>query len=197
MTPQMGATPDTSWSTPVPGGVGRADGHTGWSSHRPFRCRGRARSNHTHGQRVRLARQPAASGVTATAGGHSANGCSPTAASGLRRVRIVGADSESRGAAWRKALKRAGIENFRWHDLRHTQASRHVQSGTPLHALQTSGRWADYSMVLRYAHPAPEHLAEHAARIETGSSAVAEEGPPHIFRHTDRGGSKKAASFQR
>ncbi|WP_446810574.1 tyrosine-type recombinase/integrase [Methylomonas sp. 2BW1-5-20] len=40
--------------------------------------------------------------------------------------------------AWRHALKRVGIE-FRWHDLRHTWASWHVQNGTPLHVLQELG----------------------------------------------------------
>ena len=48
--------------------------------------------------------------------------------------------------AWRKALKREGISDFRWHDLRHTWASWHVQAGTPLHVLQEWGgpisRWS-------------------------------------------------------
>ena len=68
--------------------------------------------------------------------------------------------------AWRAALKRAGIENFRWHDLRHTWASWHVQSGTPLHILKELGGWADLDMVLRYAHLSSDHLSGHAANIE-------------------------------
>ncbi|RUQ28346.1 MAG: site-specific integrase [Candidatus Competibacteraceae bacterium] len=67
--------------------------------------------------------------------------------------------------AWRKALIRAGIENFRWHDLRHTWASWHVQAGTPLNVLQELGGWATLDMVLRYAHLGADHLAEYAERI--------------------------------
>lgn len=69
------------------------------------------------------------------------------------------------GEGWRNALKRAGIENFRWHDLRHTWASWHVQAGTPLHVLQELGGWETVEMVRRYAHLAAEHLAPHAERI--------------------------------
>ena len=69
--------------------------------------------------------------------------------------------------AWRKALKRAGIENFRWHDLRHTWASWHRQAGTPTHELQRLGGWRSSVMVERYAHLAPEHLAKAANRLDS------------------------------
>jgi integrase len=67
--------------------------------------------------------------------------------------------------AWKRALRLAGIEDFRWHDLRHTWASWHVQAGTPIHELQELGGWESVEMVRRYAHLAPEHLARAAARI--------------------------------
>ncbi len=67
--------------------------------------------------------------------------------------------------AWRKAVKQAGLEDFRWHDLRHTWASWHAQAGTPFNALQEMGGWESAEMVRRYAHLAAEHLLEHANRI--------------------------------
>jgi len=64
--------------------------------------------------------------------------------------------------AWREALKRAGITDFRWHDLRHTWASWHAQGGTPQSVLQELGGWESASMVRRYAHFSPEHLRGYA-----------------------------------
>lgn len=67
--------------------------------------------------------------------------------------------------SWREALKRAGIKDFRWHDLRHTWASWHVQGGTPLHVLQELGAWESPEMVRRYAHLTSDHLREYADRL--------------------------------
>lgn len=76
--------------------------------------------------------------------------------------------------AWDKAKRRAGIEDFRFHDLRHTSASCHVQSGTSLPELMELGGWKSYEMVLRYAHLAPEKLSSVASRIERQPTRPAE-----------------------
>jgi integrase len=67
--------------------------------------------------------------------------------------------------AWKAALGRASVTDFRWHDLRHTWASWHVQAGTPPNVLQELGGWESADMVRRYAHLAPDHLAEFAERL--------------------------------
>jgi integrase len=63
--------------------------------------------------------------------------------------------------AFRNALSRAGIEDFRFHDLRHCWASQHIQNGTPLHILQELGGWQSAEMVKRYAHLSGEHLKKY------------------------------------
>ena len=67
--------------------------------------------------------------------------------------------------AWKSALIRAGIEDFRWHDLRHTWATWQRQAGTPTHELQRLGGWKTAAMVERYAHVAPDNLAIAASRL--------------------------------
>lgn len=68
--------------------------------------------------------------------------------------------------AWYQALKRAGIEDFRWHDLRHTWASWLTQQGVPLNVIQEMGAWESAEMVRRYAHLAPEQFTQHARVVD-------------------------------
>lgn len=69
--------------------------------------------------------------------------------------------------AWYKAMDRAGIENFRWHDLRHTWASWLVQEGVPLYALQEMGGWKNSNMVRRYAHLSPDSNLKYLRKLDT------------------------------
>ena len=80
--------------------------------------------------------------------------------------------------AWYKALERAGIENFRWHDLRHTWASWLTQQGVPLNVIQEMGAWESAEMVRRYAHLAPEQFAQHAKVVDAllGDTVLAQGG---------------------
>jgi integrase len=60
--------------------------------------------------------------------------------------------------AFYSAARKANLKNFRWHDLRHTFATRLVQGGADLYAVQKLGRWKTTQMVMRYAHHYPESL---------------------------------------
>ncbi|MBS0454041.1 MAG: site-specific integrase [Proteobacteria bacterium] len=58
--------------------------------------------------------------------------------------------------------KKSHYEGFKWHGLRHTWATWHVQNGTPIEVLQKLGGWKDLRMVMRYAHHSPGYLANFA-----------------------------------
>lgn len=81
---------------------------------------------------------------------------------------------DANGASFKSAASLAGVPWLRWHDLRHTWASWHIQAGTPPHVLQELGGWRSYEMVRRYAHLNPSHLARY---VEHKSGHRAEADP--------------------
>lgn len=72
--------------------------------------------------------------------------------------------------AWHAACARAGVEDFTFHDWRHTWASWHVQRGTPLGVLKELGGWQTIEMVEKYAHLAPSHIEKWAGNVARNRS---------------------------
>lgn len=73
---------------------------------------------------------------------------------------------------WRRwletSVKRAGIPNFHWHDLRHTFASRMVMAGVDIRTVQELLGHADIKMTMRYSHLSPDHRATAVEKIVGG-----------------------------
>lgn len=69
-------------------------------------------------------------------------------------------------SAWESALAAAGIEDLRFHDLRHTFASWLVQRGRTLREVQEALGHQTITMTMRYSHLAPDHLRAAVAVLD-------------------------------
>jgi integrase len=69
--------------------------------------------------------------------------------------------------AFAASLRRAGIEDFRIHDLRHTCASWLVSAGRPLSAVRDLLGHSTITMTERYAHLAPENVRAAVEGLES------------------------------
>jgi integrase len=65
------------------------------------------------------------------------------------------------GSAWKAAIARSQVENFRFHDLRHTSASYLAQAGVGINTIREILGHRKIDMSLRYAH------------LDTGTRAAA------------------------
>ena len=61
-------------------------------------------------------------------------------------------------SGFNKALERAGIENFRFHDLRHTVGTRLVASGVDLQTVKELLAHSSITTTQRYTHPVKQNI---------------------------------------
>ena len=75
-------------------------------------------------------------------------------------------DARNLTRAFYSALEKAEIMNFRFHDLRHTFATRLAQAGVDLYKVQRLLGHKSPTMTQRYAHHSPESLREGVLILE-------------------------------
>jgi integrase len=81
--------------------------------------------------------------------------------------------------AFKGALKRAGIHDFRFHDLRHTFASQLIMKGGTLKDVQELLGHKTMTMTLRYAHLTQEHKKKAVNLLNGLTASKSEKGVCH------------------
>ena len=74
--------------------------------------------------------------------------------------------------AFRRTVRRLGIANFRFHDLRHTAASWLRMSGADIHTVAQLLGHKDLRMAARYQHLSSSFLTEAVGKLDSVFEAV-------------------------
>lgn len=67
------------------------------------------------------------------------------------------------------ALSKAGIEDFHWHDLRHTFCSRLVMAGVDIRTVQQLAGHKTITITMRYSHLSPGHQRDAVRALDSNS----------------------------
>jgi integrase len=81
-------------------------------------------------------------------------------------------DAHNLRRAFRTSTKKAKIDNFHFHDLRHTFATRLIQSGVDIYKVQRLLGHKSLVMTQRYAHHYPESLRDGVEMLDGGASSI-------------------------
>ena len=74
------------------------------------------------------------------------------------------------GRQFEPAVRKAGISNFRFHDLRHTAATRIAAAGVDPLTLAYIFGWSDIPMAMRYTHATNANMKQAVRSLDTLSA---------------------------
>lgn len=89
--------------------------------------------------------------------------------------RIFPYKTGSISAAWSRAAELAGVNDARWHDLRHEGVSRLFESGYSMVEVALVSGHKDLNMLRRYTHLSPERLHDKAMPMAVVQEALKDE----------------------
>lgn len=81
-----------------------------------------------------------------------------------------GAPQQYLKTTWNTAIRKAKLNDFTFHDLRHTFASTLIMNGVDIRTVQTLLGHKSIIMTMRYSHLSPQHLREAITKLNLDAS---------------------------